>query len=236
MNKGPVHAMIFSPHPADTEFGVGGTVAKWIRDGKEVVYVIATTGDKASSDPNIPADELGRVRLNEQREAANILGVKEVIFMGHPDLGLENVPGLQKEILRLFLTFRPEIVVTCDPNNPRYFSSPDRRVIGRAVLDAVWPLAQAPNYYRDLMAEGLQLHRAKEMYIWMSAEPNFYSDISDVWDLKMKAVEVHQSQIGPNGSNPDFLNHLKEGNINAGKEAGCEYAEAFYRLEVLQRL
>ena len=176
------------------------------------------------------------MRCNEQREAAKILGVKEVIFMGHPDLGLENVPGLQKEILRLFLTYRPEIVITCDPNNPPYFSNPDHRAIGRAVLDAVWPMAQAPNYYRDLMAEGLELHRAKEMYIWMSGAPNYYSDISDVWDLKMKAVEIHQTQIGPNGSNPDFLNYLKDGHKNAGKEAGCEYAESFLKLDVLQRL
>ena len=236
MSKGPVYAMAISPHPADNDFGFGGTAAKWIKEGKEVVYVIATNGDKASSDPNIPADELARIRANEQREAAKILGVTEVVFMGHPDLGLENVPGLQKEILRLFLTFRPEIVITCDPNNPPYFSNPDHRAIGRAVLDAVWPMALAVNYYRDLMAEGLEIHHAREMYLWMSNEPNFYSDISDVFDLKMKAVEVHQSQIGPSGNAPDFLNAIKEGNKNAGKQAGCEWAEAFHRLEVLQRL
>ena len=86
MSKGPVHAMAISPHPADNDFGVGGTVAKWIEEGKEVVYVIATNGDKASSDPNVPADELAVRRANEQREAAKILGVTEVVFMGHPDL------------------------------------------------------------------------------------------------------------------------------------------------------
>ncbi|UCD09871.1 MAG: PIG-L family deacetylase [Dehalococcoidales bacterium] len=236
MSKGPVYAMAISPHPADNDFGVGGTVAKWIKEGKEVVYVIATNGDKASSDPNVPADELASIRANEQREAAKILGVTEVVFMGHPDLGLINVPGLQKEILRLFLTFRPEVVITCDPNNPPYFSNPDHRAIGRAVLDAVWPMALAVNYYRDLMAEGLEIHRAKEMYLWMSSQPNYYNDISDVFDLKMKAVDIHQSQIGPNGTAPDFRNFLMEGNQNAGKQAGCAWAEAFHRLEVLQRL
>jgi LmbE family N-acetylglucosaminyl deacetylase len=236
MNIEPVYAMVFSPHPADAEFGVGGTVARWIKEGKDIVYVIATNGDKASSNPSVTAEQLAVTRATEQREAAALLGVKEVIFLGHPDLGLGNVPGLQKEILRLFLTFRPEVVMTCDPYSPKYFSSPDHRVLGRAVLDAVWPLAQAPNYYRDLMAEGLELHRAKELYIWASGEPNYYSDITDTWETKMKAVEVHQSQIGPNGSNPDFLNFLKEGNRNAGREGGYEYAEALHRLEVLQRL
>lgn len=228
--------MVFSPHPADPEFGVGGTVARWIKEGKSVMYVIATNGDKASSDPGLTPEKLASIREQEQRKAAGLLGVKEVIFMGHPDLELEEVPGLKKQILKLFLTHRPEIVMTCDPFNPKYFSSPDHRVLGRVVMDAVWPLAQAPNYYRDLMSEGLSLHRAKELYIWGGGEPNFYSNITDTWEIKMKAVAIHQSQIGPNGSNPDFLNFLKEGNRNAGKAANCEYAEAFHRLDVLQRL
>jgi LmbE family N-acetylglucosaminyl deacetylase len=238
MSNKPAYAMVFSPHPADPEFGVGGTVARWVKEGKDVVYIIATNGDKASSDPDLLPDKLAKIRESEERKAAKILGVREVIFLGHPDLGLEEIPTLKfkKELLKLFLSYRPEVVMTCDPFNPKYFSSSDHRVLGRAVLDVVWPLAQAPNTYRDLMAEGLKLHRAKEFYIWASGEPNYYSDISSTFDIKMKAVEVHQSQIGPNGSNPDFLIMLKEGNKKAGQAAKCQWAESFYKLDVLQRL
>ncbi len=236
MSNGSTYAMVISPHPADAEFGVGGTVARWVREGKNVVYVIATNGDKASSDMKLTADKLAAIREKEQRDAAAYLGVKEVIFLGHPDLELEKVSGLKKELLRLFLEYRPEVVMTCDAEHPKYFSSPDHRVLGRAVLDVVWPLAQAPNYYRDLISEGLELHRAKELYIWASGEPNYVSDITSTIDIKMKAVEFHQSQIGPNGSNPDFLAFLKEGMKNTGKKINGEWGEAFYRLEVLQRL
>jgi LmbE family N-acetylglucosaminyl deacetylase len=236
MAKGAVYALVFSPHPADPEFGVGGTAARWIREGKDVIYVICTNGDKGSSNPDLTAEKLAEIREKEQLEAAKIIGVKEVIFLKHPDLGLENVPGLKKEILKLFLTYRPEVVMTCNPFYPQYFSSPDHRVLGRAVMDAVWPTSLAPNNYRDLMEQGLQMHKAKEMYLWAGGETNYYSDISETYEIKMKAVNCHQSQIGPQGSAPDFPKMLEESAKSAGKAANCEYAEAFYRLEVLQRL
>ncbi len=233
-----VYALVFSPHPADPEFGVGGTVARWAKEGKDTVYVICTNGDKGTNNPDISAEEMAKIREKEQLEAAKLIGVKDVIFLKHPDLGLEmaNLAELKQEILKWFLTYRPEVVMTCDPGSPRYFSSPDHRVLGRAVLDAIWPTVLAPNNIRDLLAQGLKMHQAKEMFLWGSPEPNYYSDISDTYELKMKAAYIHQSQIGPKGANPDFPNMLVEGAKNAGKVINREYAEAFYRLEVLQRL
>ena len=236
MKNEAVHAMVFTPHPADPEFGIGGTVARWTREGKDVIYVICTNGDKGSSDPELMPEELAKIREKEQLEAAGILGVKDVIFLRHPDLGLEDTPGLKKEILKLILTYRPEIVVTCDPYNPKYISSPDHRVLGRTVMDAVWPTALAPNTYRDLLDEGLQLHKVKEILLWQAGEPNYYSDISDTFDIRMSATDCHQSQIGPQGNNPEFLEMLKEGAKTTGKAANCQWAEAFQRIEVPQRL
>ncbi|MBN2239144.1 MAG: PIG-L family deacetylase [Dehalococcoidales bacterium] len=238
MSVSPVYAMAFSPHPADNDFGFAGTAAKWIKEGKKVIYVFATNGDKASSDMNLMADELAKIRRREQDEAAEILGITEVIYLDHPDLCLEDIPPweLKKELLRLFLTYKPEVVITCDPYSQQYLNSPDHRVLGRAVMDVVWPTALAPNKYRDLIAEGLEIHRAKEMLLWAAGNYNYYSDITDTFELKMKAVWVHQSQIGPNGSAPDFYEVLKQGAKNNGKVIGTEYAEAFNRLEVLQRL
>jgi LmbE family N-acetylglucosaminyl deacetylase len=238
MSSEAVYALVFSPHPADPDFGVGGTAAKWVREGKDVIYVICTNGDKGSNNPDISAEEMAKIREKEQLEAAEIIGVKDVIFLKHPDLGLEDlkVSDLKKEILKLFLTYRPEVVMTCDYQSPRYFSAPDHRVLGRAVLDAIWPTVLAPNNIRDLLAQGLKMHQAKELFLWGNPEPNYYSDISDTYDIKMKAVNCHQSQIGPQGANPDFPKMLVESIKNTGKVIGCEYAEAFYRLEVMQRL
>ncbi len=106
MNYEPIQLMVISPHPADPEFGIGGTVARWTRQGKSVVYVIATNGDKGSSDPDLMPEVLAKTREQEQLTAAKMIGVKDVIFLRYPDQGLEDEPSFRKEIL---LTFRRNV-------------------------------------------------------------------------------------------------------------------------------
>jgi LmbE family N-acetylglucosaminyl deacetylase len=235
MNDESTYAVAFSPHPADIEFGIGGTFAQWSKEGKNIVYVVCTNGDKGSSDPNMKPGELAKIREQEQLAAANALGVKNVIFLRHPDLGLKDTPEFRKEILKLILTYRPEIVATCDPYFPKYASNPDHRVLGRVVLDVVWPTALAPNTYPDLIEQGLQLHKVKKVFLWQAGEPNYRFNITDTFDLKMAAVNCLQSQIGPQG-NPEFLAKLVEMNREAAKGENYTYAEAFYTMDVLQRL
>ncbi len=231
----PIHLLAISPHPSDPDFGIGGTAAKWIRQGKKVVYVIGTNGDKGSSDPDLLPEVLAKTREKEQLDAAGLLGIHEVVFLNHPDLGLVDEPSFRKEILKLILTYRPEIVATCDPNNPPLINNRDHRVMGRVVLDAVWPAAQAPNTYRDLLAQGLKLHRVKEILLWGAQNHNIRYDITDTYELKMKACRTHQSQIGPAG-NPEFDARLVETAATIGKAEGYKYAEAFFRMDVPQRL
>lgn len=237
MKNEAIYALVFTPHPADIEFGIGGTVALWRREGKRVIYVVCTNGDKGSSDPNMKPEALTKIREQEQLEAAKVLGVDadDIIFLGHPDLSLEETPEFRKELLRLILTYRPEIVATCDPLHSKYLNNRDHRVLGRVVMDAVWPMALAPNTYPDLQNEGLQLHKTKKMLLWQTDEPNYRVDISDTFDIKMKAVNCMQSQIGPQG-NPDFLEMLVKMNREAGKAENYTCCEAFHQIEVLQRL
>jgi LmbE family N-acetylglucosaminyl deacetylase len=93
--------MVVTPHPDDAEYGVAGTVVRWVSQGKEVVYVVCTNGDKGTNDAGIKPEELAKTREEEQMAAATLLGVKEVIFLRHPDQGLEDTPEFRKEIVRL---------------------------------------------------------------------------------------------------------------------------------------
>jgi LmbE family N-acetylglucosaminyl deacetylase len=235
MSIDPIHLLAISPHPYDPDFGLGGTAARLVLQGKKVVYVIATNGDKGSSDPDLLPEVLAKTRERETLEAQKILGITDVIFLRHPDMGLVDETNFRKEILRLILTYRPEVVATCDPNNPPVINNRDHRVIGRVVLDAVWPTAQAPNYYRDLLAQGLQLHRVKEIWLWGAQNHNIRSDITDTYELKMKACRTHVSQIGPPG-NQDFDAMLVKTASTIGQQDGYKYAEAFFRMDVPQRL
>ena len=234
MKKKAAEVLAFAPHPLDIEMGMGGTIARLIREGKNVVYVICTNGDKASSDPNMMPQELAVIRRQEQLNAAKLLGVGEVIFLNYPDLSLTYTPEFRKDILRLILEYRPEIVATCDPYE-RYLSNPDHRITGQVVMDAVWPCALAPNTYRDLLRQGYELHRVKEVLLWATEEPNYYCNIADTFDIKMAALSCHKSQVG-DPTETEFIELVTGLNTKAALGQRYKLAEAFHRLEVLQRL
>jgi LmbE family N-acetylglucosaminyl deacetylase len=235
MNEKAVYLLAFVPHPIDAELGIGGTVARLTREGKDVVYVSCTSGETGSSDPEMKPEKLAGIREQQQLAAAKLLGVREVVFLRHPDLGLEETPEFRNEILRLILKYRPEIVATCDPYHRIYVSNRDHRVLGRVVLDAVWPTAQAPNAYLDLQKQGYQLHKVKEIWLWQSDQPNLQLDISDTFDIKKEAINCHRSQrTGPN--TPELNAQAVERAVAAAKGQNFKYGEAFLRFEVLQRL
>ena len=170
--------MVVSPHPDDAEFGAAGTIARWTREGKSVIYVLCTNGDKGTSDPDMKPEELARIREEEQLAAAKVLGVREVIFLRHPDQTLEDTPEFRKEIVRLIRMYCPEMVVTTDLYR-RYIWHRDHRITSRVTLDAIFPYARDFHSYPDLIAEGLQPHKVKEVLFWASEEPNYCSDVTD---------------------------------------------------------
>jgi len=225
----PVQVMVVTPHPDDAEFGVAGTVARWTREGKDVIYVVCTNGDKGTTDPNMKPDELAKIREQEQLAAAKLLGVREVVFLGYPDQTLEDTPEFRKDIVRLIRKYKPETVVTADLYR-RYLWHRDHRITSRVTLDAVFPYARDLLAYPDLLEEGLQPHKVKEVLLWGAEEPNYRSDITDTFDIKIAALRCHKSQIGYNPS-LEMEGWLRERAKNMAKGEDYELAEAFYRLE-----
>jgi LmbE family N-acetylglucosaminyl deacetylase len=188
-------ALVVMPHPDDVESRMGGTVARWTREGKEVIYVVCTNGDKGTGDPNTRPEELARVREREQLAAAAILGVREVVFLRYPDQGLEDTPEFRKEIVKLIRTYRPDTVVAVDSYG-KYIDHRDHRIAARVTLDAIFPYASGTHSYPDLLEEGLQPHRVKELLICGTRDPNYYIDITDTIDVKIAALRCHRSQVG----------------------------------------
>ena len=96
----PSVAIVVTPHPDDSEIGCGGTIAKWIREGAKVIYLLCTNGDKGTSDIQMTSDRLASIRAEEQLKAAAVLGVEEVISLGYPDGALEDSPVFRGQIVR----------------------------------------------------------------------------------------------------------------------------------------
>ena len=224
-----VDVMVISPHPDDAEFGVAGTVAKWTKEGKQVMYVVCTSGDKGTSDRSLKPEQLAKIREKEQRAAAEILGVREVVFLRYPDQSLEDTPDFRKQIVRLIRIFKPTIVASSDPYR-RYIWHRDHRITGQVVLDAVFPFARDHLAYPDMLQEGIQPHKVKEILLWGSENINYRSDITNTFDLKLAALHCHESQVKER-TNP-VADWIRERCRNLAEGEDFELAEGFHRVEL----
>ena len=228
LNKSDI--MVITAHPDDSEFGSAGSVAKWIQEGKRVVYVVCTSGDKGTDNPDIPSQQLAKIREKEQKDAALVLGVSDVIFLGYPDQGLEDTSDFRKAIVRQIRIFKPEMVVTSDPYR-RYIWHRDHRIIGQVTLDAVFPYARDLLAYPDLIEEGIMPHKVKKILFFGTEDVNLRIDITDTFQLKLEALRCHKSQIIQLGI-PDLEKWLWQRCQKMAEGEYFEVAEAFHQVEV----
>ena len=231
MTEQPQRAMVIVAHPDDAEFTVAGTVARWVREGKEVIYVICTDGSRGSNDPNLELAALAAIRKAEQNAAARILGVKEVVYLDYEDGTLEPTLALRRDLTRAIRRHRPDIVVCSDPttryHGDDYLNHPDHRAAGDAALDAVFPSAGTRYIFSELLAEGLEPHQVRELYLHGHPSPNCWIDISDTIDLKIAALKQHDSQVGGWEGLDEGMRAWAQEN---GASQGLAYSESFKRM------
>ncbi len=223
--------LLVAAHPDDPEFSSGGTVAKWVKAGIEVIFVVATSGDKGTPDKTMTGDRLSRQREEEERAAAARLGVKEVVFLRFPDGEMLPDLALRGAVTRVIRQYRPYAVMTHDPltlfYNNEFINHPDHRAIGQATVDAIYPTARDPLQFNEQIREGLEPHKVKEIYIFGTENPNVLVDISDTIEDKVEALKLHVSQVGP----PDELaERIKMRSAQVAQPHGLQYAEAFRRI------
>jgi LmbE family N-acetylglucosaminyl deacetylase len=221
--------MVVTAHPDDSEFGAGGTVARLVREGKRVVYCILTNGNKGSGDRAMTPERLVAIREEEQRSAARVLGVDTVDFLGFPDGELEDTYASRRAVCAAIRRHRPDLIITMNPHRTKnlYASHRDHRIASGIVLDVVYPLARDHMAFPELLAEGLEPHKVKEVHTMAWESPELVVDITDTIDLKIKALTCHASQIKDVAG---MEARVRERNAALGKPAGLAYAETFDRI------
>ena len=224
----PQRAMVIVAHPDDAEFGCAGTIAKWVRDGAVVAYVLATSGDVGIDTPGMTNAKAAEIREAEATAAARVVGVTEIIFLREHDGMLENSMDLRRRLVREMRRFKPEVVITDDPTmmfTPSgAINHPDHRAISTATLDAVFPAVGQPNLFQDLEAEGLRAHKVRKVYLTHRGEGDDLVDISQTLELKIEALRQHASQL----SDPDTMaDRLRESAARIADGHGMAHAEAF---------
>ena len=199
----PARVLSIHAHPDDQEFTVGGTLAKWAKAGSAIVTVCLTSGNAGSNEytpAEMTREALAPLRQEEQKSACRVLGIPDVVFLDYEDGMLEPSIALRRDLTRIIRRYRPDAVVCGDPTM-RYYGSiylnhPDHRVAADVTLDAVFPSAETRLIFPELLAEGLEPHKVRQVFIHGAEQPDTFVDISDVLEIKLAALKEHRTQMG----------------------------------------
>lgn len=223
----PTRAMAIVAHPDDIEFTCVGTIARWIRKGCIVSYVLCTSGDVGIAEPNITNETAQGIRESEQLEAAKIVGVNEVIFLREPDGMLQATIDLRRRLVREIRRFRPEVVFCGDPTivwaGSEYINHPDHRAAATAALDAIFPAAGQPNLFREFEDEGIRAFKPRKVFVTSWVDTDFYVNIESTIEIKIAALRAHKSQM----KDWDPEESIKRRAMERGKGKEMDFAESF---------
>lgn len=226
--------LVVSAHPDDVDFGAAGSIAAWTAQGLSVSYCMVTDGDAGGFDESVSRAEMVQIRRREQTDAAAVVGVHDIHWLGHPDGRLYVTHELRRDITRVIRQVRPQRVLCQSPvrNLERIFAShPDHLAAGEAALCAVYPDARNPFAHPELL-DGEHLEPWTVSEVWLMAHPqgDTWMDITDTFDSKVSALRCHVSQVSHRDDLAEMLRGwatmiAKQGGLPEGR-----LAEGFRKL------
>ena len=229
----PERAMVVFAHPDDAEIGSGGVIARWVAAGCEVTYVLCTNGAAGTADRSLTPAELVARRADEQRAAADAMGVKHVVMLEHPDGGLEDTREFLGDVVRAIRKYRPHTVFVHDPYRIKGFQHRDHRKAGVVTTDAVYPYARDHLHFPEhITQEGLEPHKVRELWYWGCDEPDVIVDVTGHIEQQIKALIRHESQMPgfnvPKGTT--IGDRVRKNAAETAKGYGFEHGATFRRL------
>ncbi len=199
----------------DEAVGMGGTIAKYVKEGKKVIKVVLSGGEK--SHPHLQEKVVKKTRYKETDKASKFIGIKQTITLGLKDAKLLseiNRPFVAKRIKEIIQKYKPEKIYCTSALDPH--PTGDHIAANRIVLHVV---------------DGLRKHYPVYAYeVWNlvnETHPQVYIDVSNYMDIKMKYIKMFKSQWIYMFSL--YLPSLFRA-VYFGRKNKCKYAERFYKL------
>jgi LmbE family N-acetylglucosaminyl deacetylase len=226
-------ALVIFSHPDDAEFSAAPAIAALTARGVKVDYVVTTDGGKGTEDPAVTPEMLAATRIAEQRAAADVLGIGEIVHLGYPDGYLTPSLDLRRDIVRQIRRFRPELVIAQnwqrrDDGNP-FIAHPDHLATGEATLAAVYPAARDRLNFPELLDEGLEPWKVRQVLVTGVERPNLWLDVSATFELGLRALQCHVSQFD---EWEEVEARVRERVAEVGKPVGLPLAQAFLSIDL----
>jgi len=199
MTQQPLKLMCILAHPDDESLGTGGILAKYAAEGIETYLVTATRGERGwyGDEREYPGlDTLGRIREAELRAAADVLGIREVSFLGYIDGDLDSAHPAEAiaKIVGHVRRVKPDVVVTFGPEGS--YGHPDHIAISQFTAAALIEAADTRStYYLNLPP-----HNVAKFYYMAETR-----DLFDVYQSVFGELVMHVDGVERRGRGwPDW--------------------------------
>ena len=229
----PERLLVVVAHPDDADYGMAGSVARWTAEGARAQLVCCTSGDATAGDATTDPLELAARREREQRQAAEVIGYEDVVFLHRPEGALVNDLALREQLTRVVRAFRPDALATGDP---RTLIQPwgrvnhvDHREAGAATLDVIEAAANAMAFPWLVRSDELAPHAVSRLYLFWSERADAAVDVGSTLEAKVRAIETHASRRDRTGSVEEQVRAWAR---RAGEPAGLEAAETFVLIDL----
>jgi LmbE family N-acetylglucosaminyl deacetylase len=216
--------LIISPHPDDMEIGMGGTVTKFIAQGFNIVSLVVTDGRRSTNPQGYSEDELAEIRKREAEEAADILGIQDLVLLGLQDIKSHaNQKEMKNRSREIIHRFQPVELFTTHPQIDKH---PTHQAVSRLLLEVL------DQMHKDKLSVPERIWCYE---IWTPfQEYDWLEDISNCINIKTAAIDVHKSQIEYKNYKEGIkgLNRYRAIFHNTSGITKMKYAEVFIKLPV----
>jgi LmbE family N-acetylglucosaminyl deacetylase len=210
-------------HPDDLEILCGGTLARFVKEGHEVVMCHATLGDRGSFVHT--SEEIAAIRSRESKRAAEICGAKEATLGLHDGEVNAADPEQRRLVVDLVRDARPDLIITHFPHD--YMS--DHNEVSKLVFDcsfhATLPLFDTGKPHHDKVTPIYYM----DTIMGVAFQPAEYVDVTDVIDVKRAMLEAHETQLTwlRDHDGVDIVEEMRAATRFRGLQCGVKYAEGF---------
>lgn len=202
-------------HPDDVEFGCAPILIKEAKKGNQIKILALSRGEAGTK--GTP-----KIREQESREAAKIIGAKIEFLDFGGDCHIQNIPANTFVIAKYIREFKPDIILAPSPEENQH---PDHSTAGKITRDA----ARFARFGGLAELKNLPVHKITALYFYpvtqdFGQRPDIVIDISEVYDQWMQAIAAHQSQM----RGKEYDNLLRARAHSLGASIGVNFAQGLW--------